>query len=142
MVNRKCEVRKFYLFIKALFRRKPASILSKFIDAAYSIEKLEQSGTLLIEPEKPGVVMTMDYLTLWNKGYEYYGDDRVLHAWCEKFRAVINLRRGHAFGSEGKKLPVLHSNEPIYITVADPEDPTKPWCVCAETNASVTFQKI
>jgi len=128
--------------LHALFRRRPASILPKYLDAIYSIEKLEKSGTILIDIERPGVALTMEYLTFWNDAYRHYGDDRVLHAWCEKFRALINLRRGHAFGSEGKRLPIIHPTDPIYLTIADPDDPTKPWCIAAETVKDIQFKEL
>jgi len=67
---------------------------ASYLTSVETLMELENTGTILIDHRRPGVVVAMEYLTLWNRAYAHYGDDRILHAWCDKFRAVINLRRG------------------------------------------------
>ena len=81
---------------------------NSYLTSVETLMELENTGTILIDHRRPGVVVAMEYLTLWNRAYAYYGDDRILHAWCDKFRAVINLRRG-----------IRSTSPPVFSTVPD-----------------------
>lgn len=111
--------------IKNLFSFRKRSTIDKHLRNIHHIEQLIESGTFFIDEERAGVVCTYNYLTYWNNEFVKHKDDRTFHAWMEKCRSYINMKRGFSFGSEGRKLPILQPYEPIYITIVSMDDFSK-----------------
>lgn len=154
--------------LKALFRVNMKSGVNKYLTSVESLIELEKTGTILIDDQRPGIVVAMQYLTMWNRAYVKFGDDRVLHAWCDKCRALINMRRGI---KQAEAISALHQiprhthwrrrrtitkelkqtveantpvlpDTPLHIVVVDPADFSKPWAIGTETPDSVTINPI
>jgi len=122
------------------FRHRKLSGIDKYLIAIETLMELENTGTILIDHRRPGVVVAIEYFTLWNRAFTHYGDDRVLHAWCDKFRAAINLRRGKRYGANGDKFPPVLPSQPLLLTVVDPNDYSKPIYIGYETADDSDFK--
>jgi len=133
-------------FFKRLFSNRSslrrAYGFEKYLRSVETLMELENTGTLLIDHRRPGVVVALEYFTMWNECYVHNGDDRVLHAWCDKFRAAINLRRGKRYGANGDKFPPVMPSDPLYITIVKPEDYSVPYIIGYETPTDVEFKYV